>query len=87
MTQPGQDTLKARRTLKVGDASYDYFALEAAAGLGDVRRLPYSIKVLLENMLRYEDGRTVTVDDVKAVAAWGNGKGRSTRSPSARRVC
>ena len=75
MTQPGQDTLKARRTLKVGGASYDYFTLEAAAKFGDVARLPYSIKVLLENMLRYEDGRTVTVDDVKAVANWGDGHG------------
>ncbi|MEJ2119308.1 MAG: aconitate hydratase AcnA [Alphaproteobacteria bacterium] len=64
--------MKTRRTLDVGGKSYDYFSLEAAeqAGLGDVSRLPYSLKVLLENLLRYEDGRTVTVDDVKAVAAW-----------------
>jgi len=68
----GQDTMKTRRSLDVGGKSYDYFSLEAAekAGLGDVSRLPYSLKVLLENLLRYEDGRTVTVDDVKAVAAW-----------------
>ncbi len=72
MTQPGQDSLKTRRTLKVGHASYDYFSLEAAeaAGIGTVGHLPYSLKVLLENLLRYEDGRTVTVDDVKAVAGW-----------------
>ena len=72
MTQPGQDSLKTRRTLTVGKASYDYFSLDAAAkaGIGDVTRLPYSLKVLLENLLRYEDGRTVKVDDIKALAAW-----------------
>ena len=66
----GQDTLKIRRTLEVGDKAYDYFSLAAftEAGGGDVSRLPYSLKVLLENLLRYEDGRTVTVDDAKAVA-------------------
>jgi aconitate hydratase len=69
--QPGTDTLKTRRTLTVGDKSYDYYSLEAAAAeIGDVSRLPFSLKVLLENLLRYEDGRTVTVDDVKALARW-----------------
>jgi aconitate hydratase len=68
----GQDTLKTRRTLNVGGKEYDYFSLEAAseAGLGDVSRLPYSLKVLLENLLRYEDGGSVTVDDAKALAGW-----------------
>ncbi len=68
----GQDTLKTRRTLGVDGRSFDYFSLDAAsrAGLGDLSRLPFSLKVLLENLLRHEDGRTVTVDDVKAVAAW-----------------
>lgn len=68
----GQDTLKTRRTLKAGGKEYDYFSLEAAseAGLGDVSRLPFSLKVLMENLLRYEDGRTVTVDDAKALAQW-----------------
>ena len=72
MTVTGHDQMKTRRSLKVGSKSYDYFSLEAAekAGLGDVSRLPFSLKVLLENLLRWEDGRTVTVDDVKAVAAW-----------------
>jgi aconitate hydratase len=71
-TLTGQDTLKTRRTLSVGGKSYDYFSLQAAeeAGLGDLSRLPYSMKVLLENLLRFEDGRTVSVDDVKAVAQW-----------------
>jgi aconitate hydratase len=67
----GQDSLKVRRTLEVGDRSYDWFSIpDAQAQLGDVARLPYSLKVLLENLLRFEDGRTVTVDDLKAVAAW-----------------
>src|SRR5277367_6816275 len=69
----GHDTLKTRRTLNVGSKSYDYFSLEAAAkaaGLGDISRLPFSMKVLLENLVRLENGRTVTVDDIKAVAAW-----------------
>ena len=72
MSVTGQDTLKTRRTLNVGGKEYDYFSLEAAeaAGLGDVSRLPGSLKVLLENLLRYEDGRTVTVDDAKALAGW-----------------
>jgi len=70
----GQDTLKTRRTLDVNGARYDYYSLLAAeqAGLGDVSKLPYSIKVLLENMLRFEDDRTVTTDDVKAVANWAS---------------
>ena len=72
MSVTGQDTLNTRQTLKVGAKEYDYFSLEAAeaAGLGDVSRLPGSLKVLLENLLRYEDGGTVTVDDAKAVAGW-----------------
>ena len=67
-----KDSLGTRRTLQVGDRSYDYYSLEAAqeAGLGDISRLPYSLKVLLENLLRFEDGQSVTVDDIKAMAAW-----------------
>jgi len=71
MSVTGQDSLKTRRTLNVAGKSYDYFSLEAASEkLGDVSRLPYSLKVLLENLLRYEDGRTVTTDDVQALADW-----------------
>lgn len=70
----GQDTLKTRRTLDVDGTTYDYFSLMAAqeAGLGDVSKLPYSIKVLLENLLRFEDGRTVSTDDVEACAKWAD---------------
>ncbi|HEY9569176.1 MAG TPA: aconitate hydratase AcnA, partial [Thalassobaculum sp.] len=71
MTFTGHDTLKTRRTLNVDGREYDYFSLkEAEARIGDVSRLPVSLKVLLENLLRFEDGRSVTVDDVKAVAEW-----------------
>ena len=79
MSGSGQDTLKARRTLQAGGKSYTYFALDAVqeAGLGDISRLPFSLKVLLENLLRYEDGRTVKTDDVKAVVDW-LGTGTST---------
>ena len=68
----GHDSLKTRRTLVVGGNQYDYFSLEAAAeaGLGNIARLPVSLKVLLENLLRREDGRTVSTADVKAVASW-----------------
>ncbi len=72
MAITGNDTLNTRRTLSVGGKDYDYFSLEAAeaAGIGAVGKLPFSLKVLLENLLRREDGRTVTVDDVKAVVKW-----------------
>ncbi len=77
---PGLDSLNCRRTLKVGGKMYDYYSLEAAseAGLGDISLLPYSLKVLLENLLRCEDGRSVTIDDVKAIALWLKDR-RSTR--------
>jgi aconitate hydratase len=76
----GQDTLKTRRTLTVDGKTYSYYSLEAAeaAGIKGIGRLPMSLKVLLENLLRWEDGRTVTVDDVKAMSAWVQDK-KSTR--------
>jgi len=71
MTAIGQDTLGTRDTLEVGGKSYDYYSLsKAAAKLGDVSRLPFSMKVLLENMLRFEDGVTVTTADVQAIIDW-----------------
>jgi aconitate hydratase len=71
MTATGHDTLGARATLTVGGTSYDYFSLAVAAEkYGDISRLPFSMKVLLENMLRFEDGVTVTVDDIKAIVDW-----------------
>ncbi len=72
MSATGNDALKARRTLEVGGKSYDYFSLGAVedAGFGDISRLPFSLKVLLENLLRYEDGRSVTVADIEKAAKW-----------------
>jgi aconitate hydratase len=66
------DSFKSRRTLEVGNKSYVYFSLEAAEknGLKGASRLPYSMKVLLENLLRHEDGNSVTADDIRAVADW-----------------
>ncbi len=73
MSVTGNDSLKTRRTLAVDGRNYDYFSLDAAAaaaGLGDISRLPYSMKVLLENLVRFENGRTVKVDDIKAFGEW-----------------
>ena len=71
MTAIGQDSLKTRSTLKAGGKSYDYYSLaKAAEQLGNIDRLPFSMKVLLENMLRFEDGKTVTRDDVQAIIDW-----------------
>jgi aconitate hydratase len=71
MTAIGHDTLGARRTLDVNGKSYDYYALDAAAEkYGDISRLPFSMKVLLENMLRFEDGKTVTPADIQAIVDW-----------------
>jgi aconitate hydratase len=71
MNAIGQDSLKTRRTLNAGGKSYDYFSLEAAAKtIGDIARLPVSLKVLLENILRFEDGSSFTADDARAIAGW-----------------
>ncbi|TNE63477.1 MAG: aconitate hydratase AcnA [Alphaproteobacteria bacterium] len=71
MASAPQDTLKTRRTLTVNGKEYDYFSLKAAeATIGDVSRLPYTLKVLLENLLRFEDGDTVKVEDIQALANW-----------------
>ncbi|MEO9899220.1 MAG: aconitate hydratase AcnA [Nisaea sp.] len=72
----GQDSLNTRRTLKTSGKNYDYYSLEAMADAGfpEIRKLPHSLKVLLENLLRYEDGRTVTLDDVKALSEWVKSK-------------
>jgi aconitate hydratase len=64
------DSFGARSTLDVGGRPYEIFRLDALADRFDVARLPYSVKVLLENVLRLEDGRSVTAADVEAIAAW-----------------
>jgi aconitate hydratase len=79
MRMIGQDSLKTRRTLSVDGKTYHYFSLpEAAKSIGDITRLPYSLKVLLENVLRFEDGRSYTVDDAKKIAEWVK-EGRSDK--------
>jgi len=76
---PGRDTLNVKKTLAAGGKTYAYYSIAAAEKeIGDVSRLPFSLKVLLENLLRYEDGRSVTVADVKAFADWVK-DGKSTR--------
>ena len=71
MTAIGQDTLGTRATLDVNGGQYDYYSLATAAEkLGDISRLPFSMKVLLENLLRFEDGVTVTTEDVQAIIDW-----------------
>ncbi|WP_085630812.1 MULTISPECIES: aconitate hydratase AcnA [unclassified Pseudomonas] len=68
---PSLDSLNTLKTLPVDSKTYHYFSLpEAAKSLGDIDRLPMSLKVLLENLLRWEDGKTVTGADLKAIAAW-----------------
>ncbi len=76
------DTFHTRRTLRVDGAEYDYFSLPQAAehGAGDVARMPVSLKVLLENLLRFEDAETVTADDIRALAGW------PTEAPGAREI-
>ena len=66
------DSFRCCKTLKVGGKTYAYFSLPTAErnGLKGISRLPFSMKVLLENLLRNEDGRTVTKDDIRAVAEW-----------------
>ncbi len=71
MTAVGHDSLATRRTLTVEGKAYDYFSLpEAAKTLGDISRLPVSLKVLLENALRFEDGRSYKVDDARSIVGW-----------------
>ena len=72
MTATSLDSFKCRTTLKVGAKTYAYFSLKAAEknGLKGISRLPFSMKILLENLLRNEDGRTVTADDIRAIAEW-----------------
>ncbi|MGH6676647.1 MAG: aconitase family protein, partial [Xanthobacteraceae bacterium] len=75
------DSFKCRKKLNVGGKTYEYFSLKAAEknGLAGISRLPFSMKVLLENLLRHEDGRSVTKEDIKGVAEWLDNKGKTER--------
>ncbi len=72
MTRIGQDTLNSKKTLQANGKTYHYFDLNAVAdkGWGDLSKLPFSLKVLLENLLRFEDGESVTGEDIEAVVRW-----------------
>ena len=72
MSAQSPDSFNARRTLTVGDKSYTYYDLKEAEknGLSGISSLPFSLKVLLENLLRNEDGRSVTRADIEAMAGW-----------------
>ena len=80
------DSFKSRKKLTVGSKTYHYFSLKEAEknGLKGVSTLPYSMKVLLENLLRNEDGRSVTKEDIQGVAEWLVNKGRKEREISFR---
>ncbi|MEP0504324.1 MAG: aconitate hydratase AcnA [Paracoccaceae bacterium] len=77
----GHDSSKTRRTLNAGGTSVAYYSINAAAqaGLGDFSKLPAALKVVLENMLRFEDGKTVSVDDIKAFSEWATKGGKNPR--------
>ena len=72
------DSFSARSTLEVGGVEYEIFRLDRLAGRFDLDRLPFSLKILLENMLRHEDGANVTASDIEALAGWDAGAEPST---------
>ena len=77
----GHDTAMCRKTLTVGEKLVAYYSIKAAedAGLGDFSRVPASLRVVLENMLRFEDGKTVSPDDIRAFSDWAANGGRANR--------
>ena len=77
----GHDSQKTKKTLTAGGKTVSYYSIPAAqaAGLGDFSRLPAALKVVLENMLRFEDGKTVSVDDIRAFADWAKQGGKNPR--------
>jgi aconitate hydratase len=80
MSSASRDSFSARTTLLVGGDSFEIYGLAALAraGVGDVARLPFSLKVLLENLLRHEDDRFVHADDIRALAGWDPSIARET---------
>ncbi len=79
LTPVSADSFKCRKTLSVGGKTYTYYSLPDAEknGLAGISKLPYSMKVLLENLLRHEDGRSVTKADIQAMAQWVDNKGKA----------
>ena len=80
MTSPSLNSFQSKSTLNVGGRSLTYYSLQAEAlkKLG-VDKLPYSIKVLLQNLLRHEDGAKVTASDIEALAKWAQTPGKGPR--------
>ena len=81
MQEASLDSFKCRRTLEAGGKAYAYYDLKLAEqnGLAGIGALPFSLKVLLENLLRHEDGRTVTREDIEAMAEWLVNRGKADR--------
>ncbi len=77
----GHDSAKTKQTLTAGGQTVSYYSIPAAeaAGLGTFARLPAALKVVLENMLRFEDAKTVSLDDIRAFSEWGANGGRNPR--------
>ena len=69
-----KNTLDTKNKLLIENSHYDYYSLKKAEKYGHVSCLPKSLKILLENLLRFEDGKTVTADDIKILASWANNK-------------
>jgi len=79
MTTTSIDTLNTRRSLTADGQSYEYFSLSAAAEqVGDISRLPFSLKVLMENLLRHQDNRSVTVEDITKFKEWLTTRGKAS---------
>ena len=83
MTSSPRDSFQARRRLKVGSRTYTYYSLKAAEknGLDGIGHLPFSLKILLENLLRHEDGQRITKATLKAVSTWPKRKGEISFHP------
>ena len=77
----GIDSKKVRKEILVNGKKFVYYSIDAAsqAGLGDFSKLPAALNVVLENLLRFEDGKTVTLDDIKAFSDWAKNGGRTSR--------
>jgi aconitate hydratase len=72
MEKRNPDSFNSKQKLQAGGKEYAYYSLRKLydAGVGDVSRLPYSLRILLENLIRHEDGVTVTKEDIGALAGW-----------------
>ena len=83
------NTFNSQSTLKVGNTEFDYFSLEQAekAGAGNISKLPFSFRVMLENLLRFEDGATVTAADIRALGAGAPAKQLHSAARNIMQLC